>query len=623
VIIGVWGLVQLDKPYQISRDYQKKVAVFDIEIRTLLERYLATGNADFLQQSETALQRLIDNNINWLSVDDNALINSTFEQVKVDIEQIRAAGKLAGEPQALLIHNERERSGDIGLLVNYAQQVDYHPRKSEFLSILNQLGRSLIRLGHLRQEYLDKKDENIKESLLAENKSFKGLVSQLETLPRFGIYTEVDEDALIPEEPEEIGEISISSLTSLTERYYKELDNTIDATSKYTDARNSLNVSVEEVNRVLKSYFLRIDDIKGKTTTKVEILLLIAILAISVVIGALFVLQNKVIAFLSQLEQFLKKMLQGNYEQTLEVPIDFVEVNSVKSSAMQLEEYFATLIDKLKNESQQVVYAANQVQVISSNAVELTVRKKQATEGVAASVSSLSSSFKGVASNAAAASESATSANQATVEAKQRLIAATSATQGLANELQAMQSLMMTLQANGKNIESVLEVIQTVAEQTNLLALNAAIEAARAGEHGRGFAVVADEVRQLASRTTQSTEEIRSIINQLVSTSAQAAASVEQQSINAIKCAEQAAEADEAINPVVTAVENITNMNAAIAELTQQQTSSVDEIVTVTHDITAQAEMVSQHIAEINQAGISLTEVSNGLDELIRKFKAS
>ena len=623
VAIGAWGLIQLDKPYQMSRQYQKQVALFDIEVRSLLEQYLATGNADFLQQAESTLQTLIDKDIAWLDAEGNENIHQAIQKVKVNVQQIRAAGKLAGNPQALLINNERERAGDIGLLDNYANQVDFHPWKYEFLSLLNKLGGSLTRLAHLRQQYLDSRDQNIKNSLLAENKRFMSLVEEIEAIPRFGIFTEVDEDALIPEEPEEIGEISINSLSSLTSRYFKELENTIKLTVQYTDALTALNHSIEEVDLILNSYFSRIDQIKSNITTNVEIFLVLGLLAITIVISALFILQNKVIGFLSQIERFLRKMVQGDYDQKLASSMNYQEVTSVQNSAMQLEEYLVNLIDKLTLESQQVVLAANQVAAISSTAVDLTSRKKEATVGVADSVSNLSSSFKGVAENAAAASESASAANQATFEAKQRLTAATGATQSLAEELHDMQAVMKTLQANGKNIESVLEVIQNVAEQTNLLALNAAIEAARAGEHGRGFAVVADEVRQLASRTTQSTEEIRKIINDLVSTSAQAANIVEEQSNNAAQCAEQAAEADQAIEPVVTAVENITNMNAAIADLTQQQTSAVDEIVAVTHDITTQAELVSEHIRDINNAGDSLTQVSEGLDALIKQFKAS
>jgi len=622
VSIGVWGWIQLDKPYQLSREHQQRVAKFDINVITLLERYLVSGNADLLQQADTTLQGLIEEQIDWLSEDENQQLDTAMQVVMDNVQLVRAAGKLSGNPQALLMNNERERSGDIGLLLSYANQVQYHPNKNEFLSKLNQASRSLTRLAHLRQQFLEKKDPKIKSSLISENNNFSRIVNDMDSMPRFGIYTEVDEDALIPEDPEEIGEISISSLNSLSSRYLKEFENTTRVIAQYKSASDALHQSMEEVDILLASYFGNIEQIKTQVGTLVKWLLIFSIGAIVATIAALFALQSKVITFLSQLESFLKKMLMGDYSQQLTVNMGYEEVVSVRNSALQLEDYLEKLIDKLTEESQQVVEAAGKVQAISTEAVELTSRKKEATIDVANSVADLSTSFKGVAENAAAASESATAANQSAFDAKQRLTQATKATQTLAQELNNMQSVMARLEANGKNIESVLEVIQSVAEQTNLLALNAAIEAARAGEHGRGFAVVADEVRQLASRTTESTEEIKTIINDLISTSSEATIIVKEQSDKAAECAAQATDADRSIEPVVAAVDNITNMNVAIAELTQQQTASVDGIVAVTNDITTQAELVSQQINEINNAGNSLAQVSETLDDLIKQLKS-
>ncbi len=316
-------------------------------------------------------------------------------------------------------------------------------------------------------------------------------------------------------------------------------------------------------------------------------------------------------------------MVQGNYSQVLESNLDsYEEIASVEKSGAQLQSYLANLIDKLGTESQQVIVATNEMQSVSNVAVALTNKQKEATVQVANSVAQLSSSFKGVAGNASTASTSANAANEATFEAKNRLTQAAQATQKLATDLLEMEDVMSRLESNGKNIGAVLEVIQNVAEQTNLLALNAAIEAARAGEHGRGFAVVADEVRQLAYRTTESTEEIRTIINELVATSSEATAIVKLHSDYANDCASQAYDAEQAIQPVVTAVENISEMNAAIATLTQQQTATVDEIVGNTDEIKSHSELVSSHIVEINRSGDSLVQVSDTLDTLIKQLKA-
>lgn len=622
--IGIWGWKELDKPYQITHDFQQRKALFDIDARILLERYLASGNADLLQQAETTLQQLIDSDVYWLSEDDNAAIKLAVNQVQENVQLVRTAGKLAGNPQALMINNERERAGDLALLLTYSNQAPLHMQMThiEVLVLLTRLSDSLINISHLRQQYIETRVEQIKKALLAENEQFLSLTKQLSALPRFGIYTEVDEDDLSADEPEEIGQNSIDSLLSLTNRYSKELSNTLEFAQRLTDGRQALNNSIKELGHVLNGFSTHIDIIKSDITDRVKWLLIFSIGIIVFVIALLSLLQNKVIDFLSQLETFLRKMVQGNYKQKFVSNLDYEEITSVEKSGTQLQAYLANLIDKLSMESQKVISATSEMQTVSAAAVDLTSKQKDATVMVANSVMQLSSSFKGVASNASTASISASEANEATFEAKHRLTTAAQATQRLATDLLAMEEVMSRLEANGKNIGAVLEVIQNVAEQTNLLALNAAIEAARAGDHGRGFAVVADEVRQLAYRTTESTEEIRKIINELVATSTEATEIVKLHSAHASDCATQAYDAEQAIQPVVTAVENITKMNAAIANSTNEQTATVDEIADNADEIKSHSELVSNHIIDINRSGDSLAQVSDTLNTLIKQLQS-
>ena len=167
----------------------------------------------------------------------------------------------------------------------------------------------------------------------------------------------------------------------------------------------------------------------------------------------------------------------------------------------------------------------------------------------------------------------------------------------------------------------VLEVIRGIADQTNLLALNAAIEAARAGEQGRGFAVVADEVRNLASRTQDSTQEINQILAQLQSAASKAVTTMESSKSGVEASVESANQAGESLLEIASAIEVISAMNDAIATSTKQQTEVSAIMVNHVEDIQSCADEASNASVEIADASNELTELASKLEAIALQFK--
>ena len=621
---GFWGWQQLDKPYQIVQQFQQYKSTFDSDIKELLARYLASGDAELLQQAETKLIDLQDSRQYWLSDDDNALIQSEVIALQEEIVNVRAAGKLAGNPQALLVNNERERDGEIGVLTTYGlhENAQYTETQPKFLANLTRMSASLNQIGRLRQGYLSNPTEQAEQALLAENQAFADLLKEIEAMPRFDVFKEQTMPTLRPEPPSEIGETAIDSLKSLTNRYQKELQNTLQFRADLQQGRDNLNARISQLSTTLAQFQQQIDEIKQRISQRVKWTLLSVMLMIIATLATVSILQQRLIRFLVQLEGFFSRMLKGDYEQTLQAALPYEEPRSVEQSALQLQQHLAELVKQLGEQSVAVMAASDEVMTLSGKAVSLSTQQKHANDEVATAITQLSYSFKEVAENASNASDSANSASDATQAARTQLTEAAEASQKVASDLLVLETVMSELEGQGKNISAVLEVIQGVAEQTNLLALNAAIEAARAGEHGRGFSVVADEVRQLASRTQQSTEEIRGIITTIMRSSSEAAVIVRNQSEAASRTAEQGLQAKSAMKPVVQAVEKIREINSAIAVATQQQTSVVDDIARSTEQIKVHSDKVSTQMADIERAGGGLSTVSQSLNSVIQRLRA-
>ena len=250
--------------------------------------------------------------------------------------------------------------------------------------------------------------------------------------------------------------------------------------------------------------------------------------------------------------------------------------------------------------------------------VEIQTRE---TDQVATASTEMTHAIEEVSRHAQQAASSANEANQKTTEGTVVLNGTIASVNRLAERMRGASEVINRVESDSSAIGTVLDVIRGIAEQTNLLALNAAIEAARAGEQGRGFAVVADEVRSLAQRTQQSTEEIQKMIERLQAGTTEAVSTMESGTTEMENTVVEAGKAGEALQAIASAVSLISDMNSQIATATEEQMSVSQEIsrnVVSISDICKRSEDGVQHV---DDASTQVARVSTTLNEIVSEFK--
>ncbi len=279
------------------------------------------------------------------------------------------------------------------------------------------------------------------------------------------------------------------------------------------------------------------------------------------------------------------------------------------------------IVQNIASSSQQIGNSSDMLSTITEQTSLSIYEQQSQTEQVATAMNEMSVTVQEVSRNINGTAQAAQEANNETAEGRKMVENAVRAIQELAARIEGAAEVVHLLEQDSENINAVLDVIKGVAEQTNLLALNAAIEAARAGEQGRGFAVVADEVRTLAGRTQESTEEINQVIEKLQSGSRKAVDVMNRSRDAAQSVVEQATNAGNSLATISTAVARINEMSIQIASAAREQGATSEEINRNITNINEMANKTSSGAQQTTSASGELAHLATDLQGMVAQFK--
>ncbi|MBN2886545.1 MAG: MCP four helix bundle domain-containing protein [Chromatiaceae bacterium] len=294
---------------------------------------------------------------------------------------------------------------------------------------------------------------------------------------------------------------------------------------------------------------------------------------------------------------------------------------SLLAGLARMLEAMRRLLGEVSGIGSQVASAAEQLFATSEHERDQVRRQQNETDKVAAAINEMTATVENVAHHAADAARAARETDREADAGAEVVEQTVSAIETVAHDLEAASQVIARLSEDSREIGAVLDVIRGVAEQTNLLALNAAIEAARAGEAGRGFAVVADEVRTLASRTQASTRDIQEKIERVQSGSASAVEAMEQGRARARASVVQARRAGESLLTINGSISTINDMNTQIASAAEQQSAVAEEINRNVHSISQVVEETASGANQIADASGELSRLAAQLQERLRQFQ--
>ncbi len=342
-----------------------------------------------------------------------------------------------------------------------------------------------------------------------------------------------------------------------------------------------------------------------------------------VMLLAMFVGVNKfLLGPLCRSVRLSKELAHGNGDLTRR--LDETQFGEFGQLAAYTNTFVAKVQDNVRGVEQGVVRlvsAVSQLTGAAQSTRDVMELQKQETDQVATAIDEMTATIHEVARNAGAAVDSARQADREAVSGREVVDETMRVIQELASEVADAAGVISGVEEHTAGIGKVSDVIRDIAEQTNLLALNAAIEAARAGEQGRGFAVVADEVRSLAQRTQESTLEIQSIVERLQGSVRNAVSVMEAGRTQADAGVGQAQKADKALSAIVAEVANINDMNALIASAAEEQSAVSEEINRNVVNIRSVSERTTEETHNLTRSGDELMDVVSELKGLVAKFR--
>lgn len=320
--------------------------------------------------------------------------------------------------------------------------------------------------------------------------------------------------------------------------------------------------------------------------------------------------------------QSLEEIASGEGDLTRRLPVDGSD------ELAQLADSFNRFVARIQDTVRHVLHSSTKVSGSAEGMMEITLmtsdgvqRQRKEIESVATAMNEMTATVQEVARNAALAAAAAAEANGQAQTGRRTVEDSIRAIRKLADDFGATAKLIDRLSADSEAIGGVVDVIRGIAEQTNLLALNAAIEAARAGEQGRGFAVVADEVRTLAQRTQHSTREIQAMIERLQSGARDAVRAVEQGQEQTEANVQQAADAGEVLHAITRSVGSISDMNMQIASAAEEQSAVAEEINRNISTINGVADQTADGAAQTASASEELTGLATALQAVVARFR--